>query len=241
MLAESQSLPPLPDGDEAMAAALFHYLENPEGCCRKLTLFGGQLHSSGYLDGDKFVCLDAEHAPPPKACLVYSFGISNEWSFDEQMTTYGCEVHCFDPSMTDYNRNVTEFGARFYKIGLAGRTERRKDGWQMMTLTDIRRQLNHSQRDIHYLKVDIEGSEWSWLEKDAESLRGVHQLGMEVHMDLKPERLRKHYAVFRKIQEAGFSLIHVNANRIAGRNSTVAGVRDKVGSLYELVWVKARS
>ncbi|XP_043214934.1 methyltransferase-like protein 24 [Amphibalanus amphitrite] len=234
------ALPPAPDDDTAMTVALFRYIENPEACCRKLTMFGGTLAGGKKIDGDKFVCLDAEHAPPPGACLVYSVGISNEWSFDRQMTSYGCELHCFDPSMKSYNRNVTEFGARFYKIGLSGRTEVRPNGWHMMTLTDIRQKLGHSERDIHYLKVDIEGSEWSWLENDPQSLRGVHQLGMEVHMTLKPASLRRHYAVFRAIQQEGFALVHVNANRVYGRQSKLPGVQDKVSSLYELVWVRVK-
>ena len=237
---EQRSLGPAPANDEALAAALFHYIENPEHCCKKLTMFGGVQTGSGYIDGDKFVCLDDEHAPPPGACLVYSVGIANEWSFDRHITSYGCEVHSFDPSMTKYSRSVTDFGARFYKIGLSGRTEVNKNGWHMMTLTDIREKLGHTERDIHYLKVDIEGSEWSWLENDPQSLRGVHQLGMEVHMTLKPDSLRKYYAVFQTIQQSGLTLVHVNANRVFGRRDEVPGVRDKIARLYELVWVRSK-
>ena len=34
---------------------------------------------------------------PP--CLVYSFGINWDFSFDDAMGKLGCEVHSFDPSM----------------------------------------------------------------------------------------------------------------------------------------------
>ncbi|XP_037089644.1 methyltransferase-like protein 24 [Pollicipes pollicipes] len=190
------------------------------------------------VDGDKFVCLDEGRAPPPGNCLVYSLGISNEWSFDRAITRYGCQVYAFDPSMTKYTRNTTEFGARFYKIGLGGRTETRKNGWHMMTLTGLRAKLGHLERTIDYLKIDIEGSEWNWLENDMAGLEGVSQMGMEVHMKMNMKGLRRHYDAFWRIQEAGFKMIHSNPNRVYGRHSKVKGVKSKVGALYELVWMR---
>lgn len=41
------------------------------------------------IDGQKAVCLDPGVAPEPGACLVYSFGISDDWSFDQVMESYG--------------------------------------------------------------------------------------------------------------------------------------------------------
>ncbi|CAG2232362.1 unnamed protein product [Mytilus edulis] len=32
-----------------------------------------------------------------KPCLVYSFGINNQWSFDDAMANIGCDVFSFDP------------------------------------------------------------------------------------------------------------------------------------------------
>ena len=39
------------------------------------------------VDGDKFVCMD--HIVQHRRCLVYSFGIANDWSFEDQMDTLG--------------------------------------------------------------------------------------------------------------------------------------------------------
>ena len=44
----------------------------------------------------KTVCVDAEVAPIANQCVVYSFATNNEWSFDEAMEQYGCEVFSFD-------------------------------------------------------------------------------------------------------------------------------------------------
>jgi hypothetical protein len=34
-----------------------------------------------------------------RKCVVYSFGIANNWLFDELMVKHGCDVFSFDPSM----------------------------------------------------------------------------------------------------------------------------------------------
>ena len=42
------------------------------------------------VDGDKFICLD-NIIKPQTSCLIYSFGISNDWSFEDQMDSFGIE------------------------------------------------------------------------------------------------------------------------------------------------------
>lgn len=56
----------------------------------------------------KALCLDPlELTPQPGHCLVYSIGINNEWTFEDAMGKYGCQVYAFDPSMkaNDHDRN----------------------------------------------------------------------------------------------------------------------------------------
>lgn len=47
--------------------------------------------------GNWYVCMDKKFYVS-KPCLVYSFGIGNDFSFDDAMAKLGCEVHSFDPS-----------------------------------------------------------------------------------------------------------------------------------------------
>uniref|UniRef100_H2Z5M5 Methyltransferase domain-containing protein n=1 Tax=Ciona savignyi TaxID=51511 RepID=H2Z5M5_CIOSA len=51
-------------------------------------------------DGGYPLCSDAKLwvAPTSRRCLVYSFGVGDDFSFDEGMAGRGCEVHSFDPS-----------------------------------------------------------------------------------------------------------------------------------------------
>lgn len=64
--------------------------------CRLANDFGGVMMLFG-IDGQKAVCLDTEVRPIKGKCLVYSFGVNNEWSFEDAMDQYGCDVYAFDP------------------------------------------------------------------------------------------------------------------------------------------------
>ena len=57
-------------------------------------------------DGAYYLCKEKKHWPfPPEKskdkCLVYSFGISWDFKFDDAIATLGCEVHAFDPCKFD--------------------------------------------------------------------------------------------------------------------------------------------
>ena len=63
-------------------------------CSRKLRL--GNLGDGGWE-----ICDDSK-VRPAKDCVVYSFGINYDFSFDDYVAkTYGCHVHSFDPRMDD--------------------------------------------------------------------------------------------------------------------------------------------
>ena len=66
--------------------------------------------------------MDPEIKPEDDQCLVYSFGISGEWSFDEAMQAFGCQVHSFDPSM-DLGDHQHSQNISFHNLGLGDRDE----------------------------------------------------------------------------------------------------------------------
>ena len=41
------------------------------------------------VDGDKFICLDHILARDTGPCIIYSFGIANDWEFEDQMDSLG--------------------------------------------------------------------------------------------------------------------------------------------------------
>ena len=53
------------------------------------------------VDGAYYLCKEKKFWPYPNPggdrCLVYSFGINNDFKFDDAIAKTGCEVHAFDP------------------------------------------------------------------------------------------------------------------------------------------------
>ena len=124
-------------------------------------------------DGGKWACFGlsgewqagAPIEQRPESCLVYSFGVSDDSSFEEEMhELMGCEVHSFDPT-PGLNPPAVKYPSAitFHPWGLRG-----VDGTFAMrgvnvhgyTLHTIMKQLQHEGRRVNILKVDIEGSEW---------------------------------------------------------------------------------
>ena len=52
--------------------------------------------------------MDPSVASDVKNCLIYSFGINNEWSFDKMFESFGCQVYAFDPSMDMKDGDYTD-------------------------------------------------------------------------------------------------------------------------------------
>lgn len=72
-----------------------------QSVCTVGKFFGGVwLGGCGAIDGNKYVCLDKLHKDVlNNQCLIYSFGIANDWSFEEAMAQLGCTVRAFDPTI----------------------------------------------------------------------------------------------------------------------------------------------
>lgn len=73
------------------------------------------------MDGQYPICLDPI-PPTPGNCLVYSFGINNEWSFDQAFDTYGCQVYSFDASIGFKHFDKTP-NIHFYGLFLGSKDE----------------------------------------------------------------------------------------------------------------------
>lgn len=56
-------------------------------------LGGYQKNNRGVLDGNKWLCIDKKYKVSPAKCLVYSFGIGGDWSFEKDVESkLGCNV-----------------------------------------------------------------------------------------------------------------------------------------------------
>ena len=68
--------------------------------CSKPLLLGKE-HAGGW-----YIC-DILPSVAPKKCIVYSYGLGADWSFDTKLSEqYGCEVHGFDPSGKNWRNGM---------------------------------------------------------------------------------------------------------------------------------------
>ncbi|CAG5115690.1 unnamed protein product, partial [Candidula unifasciata] len=102
--------------------------------------------------GNWHICQDSPFTVKPP-CLVYSFGINFDFSFDDAMAQMGCEVHSFDPSMKlqDHKRGPL---STFHNMGLGSyntnayspRSDmyvKNNQLWKMRTVKSIMQELGH--------------------------------------------------------------------------------------------------
>jgi hypothetical protein len=163
--------------------------------CQYRHYFGGEIQNWSLtgMDGQYPVCLDQAVRPissKRKRCIVYSFGINDEWSFEDAMEKYGCEVFAFDPSMKkeDHDHSVH---IHFYNIGLGDGNYTDSNNWKLMTLDSVYQMLvpRHGDTIIDFLKIDIEWNEWTCFKQILKSgmLEKVRQLSVEFHLPNKIE------------------------------------------------------
>ena len=185
------------------------------------------------------VCMDKGLAPVVP-CVVYSFGINNEWSFDDHFVDYGCQVFAFDPSI-----NVTldmPPSIHFYQLGL-GAEDTDSDqvsGWKLRTLSSLydTLKLEHGNVPIDYLKLDVEQAEWGAIGQILRSgmFDNVKQLGIEIHfmnrVPLSTEYTRICLNIIKSMEDYGLVRFNSRVNLVSegilfGRSQYLA---------FELAW-----
>ena len=139
----------------------------------------------GNVDGKKSVCLDPHVRPEPGNCLVYSFGVNHEWTFDEAIASYGCQGYAFDPmAKQSYNRSDN---IHVYNYGLSFKTEISVQNWTVMPLNKLYKMMEsvHGRMPISYLKYDMEDGNLRVIPDIVESgmLANIRQLALEVHVE----------------------------------------------------------
>ncbi|XP_041369608.1 methyltransferase-like protein 24 [Gigantopelta aegis] len=175
--------------------------------------------------GNWYICWDKPYRPR-KPCIVYSFGINFEFSFDDAMAERGCTVYSFDPSMgvTDHKhssrvyfknmgigaKDVDDFIPNF--DGYVQLTQR----WKMRTLKSIRKMLGHENAVIDVLKIDIEIYEWPVVANflQDEMFQHVRQFLVEWHIfPNEPNRaeFQQMYKSFTELEKVGMKYFYVDS------------------------------
>ncbi|KAI0347041.1 hypothetical protein BDW22DRAFT_1322300 [Trametopsis cervina] len=145
-------------------------------------------------DGGKWFCGLAELSTQRAPCVLYSFGINGESSFEAAVLSAApqCEIWGYDFSVTSFGPEIERDPAlapraHFFPYALGAYDEPDADP-PMFTLQTLMRLNGHDFVDV--LKVDVEGSEFGALasfvahhanETETEHVLPIGQLQLEVH------------------------------------------------------------
>jgi hypothetical protein len=51
--------------------------------------------------------------------LVYSFGVGNDHTFEDQMDNLGCRIHAYDPTLSETQQPKISDNFYFHPVGLS--------------------------------------------------------------------------------------------------------------------------
>ncbi|CAL1537194.1 unnamed protein product [Lymnaea stagnalis] len=195
------------------AAAMMGWYMNPtlRHSCKNLVNFGNWP-----------VCQDEPYVIKPP-CLVYSFGIANDFSFDDAMGNLGCTVASFDPSMHKED-HIRSPHVSFYNMGMGAINTNsfvpNKDSyvkndqkWKIRTLKGAMAELGHQNRVLDVLKMDVETYEWAVLDNMFETgmLTNIRHLLIEYHLfRTRPDKgdYVYNYKLLNRLRKLGFREYH---------------------------------
>ncbi|CAF3342166.1 unnamed protein product [Rotaria sp. Silwood2] len=158
-------------------------------------------------DGGKWVC-DPYRLKSRVDCLVYSVGSNGDFSFEVNMkkTMPHCEIHTFDR-----NRYVCPKGiCIFHQITLGNGTHPKgSKSW-----TTIIQKLNHIQRKIDILKIDIEGFEYLFFPLIMQA--SASSLPRQILIELHPSDPKVIHGFFKLLRKHHYVIFNKEPNLIAG-------------------------
>ena len=180
-------------------------------CSTKVKMGGQYILGCHAMDGHKYVCMDDLVMDfKNKECVVYSFGIRDDWAFEDMMASFGCMVYANDPTIDTPTFKYPNI--KFKKIGLSGAP---RDGIYK-TFSEIISENGHTDTKISYLKMDIEGDELLGLRKwlESGSLANVQQIAMEYHVnDMRKKSIPAFLTTLRDLQiQENFRMFNWEAN-----------------------------
>lgn len=177
-----------------------------------------------YGDGLKFVCAPQMLSLNPR-CLVYSFGSSNDFSFERgiwRLSDKKCEIHVFDPTPAAWQNTISgdarsQFNGSFHKTGLTGVSEVvyiNNTYVPALRLATHMHMLGHSGRRITILKVDIEGSEYDAFKSVFANCSRfiIDQLIIELHLNRGGKLHGQIHDFFEAARRCGLRLFHKERN-----------------------------
>lgn len=150
--------------------------------------------------------------PSPKwgGGIAYSFGISNDVSWDYDMVKRGYEIFMYDMTIDALPFQHKNF--HFFKQGISDTKNEEK---LLNTLENFIEANGHGDKENLILKMDVEGAEWDFLNSvSSDLLNKFDQMTFEFHnlIGLKNSaQIEKIFSAFKKLNLT-HTPIHVHGN-----------------------------
>ncbi|CAF0936426.1 unnamed protein product [Adineta ricciae] len=166
-------------------------------------------------DGGKWICdIHRFQQMNETNTLVYSFGSNGDFSFERGIKEKlpQAEIHTFDKGFFQCPDGVCLFHQAYLGNGKINGTK---------SLENITQELGHSKRDIHILKVDIEGHEFNLFEElfgSSASTRKnrlyIRQILFEIHLgsNMNEQMSRRTHRLFSLFRANNYAIFHKEVN-----------------------------
>lgn len=216
--------------------------------------------SCGSWEGETYACLDNIHWDSVNdKCIVYSFGMSHQMSFEKDMAKANCTVYLYDPHENlDPNPDKNIY---FKKEGLAHRSGKMAlrlhqnssklhqrnllskatmpvkltKPLPVKTFTEFLKENRHQDTEISYVRLDIEGEELQAIPEmvRSDALKNVRQLGAQLHTGSMTMRKKERPPVLRKFLRAWNQMNDMGLQHISyDPNRCVGKSQDPVDRRY---------
>ncbi len=139
--------------------------------------------------------------------IAYSFGISNDVSWDTIMARYNYDIFMYDHTINKLPSDNENF--HYFKEGISGHD---MENYPTKSLKYFINRNGHNKTKNLILKMDVEGAEWEFLETvDAKTLKQFDQIVFELHNIVKPSGGNKILESLEKLNKT-HCLIHLHGN-----------------------------
>jgi len=156
----------------------------------------GRDNDGGYVMFDDF----------PAESIAYSFGISNDVSWDKDMASRNIDVLMYDHTISELPEHNSRF--HFFKKGITGN----KPQPHCKTMEDFICKNGHRNHKNLILKMDVEGWEWDFLTQvSSEVLSQFSQMVFEFHEMAHGQYDHLIPPALEKINQT-HQLVHIHAN-----------------------------
>lgn len=193
-----------------------------------------------YAIGKDFVRVGNEHdggyvmADDMPGGIAYSFGISDDPSWDLDMCGRGYEVFMYDHTVACPEQVFSHSDRlHFFKVGIADKCP----DDTLKTLEALIKENGHENENDMILKMDVEGAEWGFLAMtESKILNKFRQIVLELHIMNPMEGYRKEQVLqgMEKLY-CTHRLIHVHGNNWGGFMQTVS---HKIPDTWEVTYVR---